>query len=214
MTEISPPAPGLPADGPEIADAVSAAPTQMSPRDRTAVAVLLATTFVVILNETIMGVALPRLMADLCLTAAAAQWLTTAFMLTMAVVIPVTGFLLQRVTTRAAFRAAMGLFSLGTLVAALAPGFVVLVDRPGRPGLGHGDHAPAADDDGDDRDATGHPRPHDGQHLGGHLRRPGDRSDHLRADPHRGTVARAVRRGAAGRAAGPGAGALAPEVDR
>ncbi|MCV2393555.1 DHA2 family efflux MFS transporter permease subunit [Actinotalea sp. M2MS4P-6] len=99
----------------------------MGRRERTAVAVLLTSTFVVILNETIMGVALPRLMTDLAITAATAQWLSTAFMLTMAVVIPVTGFVLQRTTTRAAFLTAMGLFSLGTLACALAPGFEVLV---------------------------------------------------------------------------------------
>jgi len=45
----------------------------------------------------------------------------------MAVVIPITGFLLQRFTTRQVFIAAMSLFSLGTLVAALAPGFSILV---------------------------------------------------------------------------------------
>lgn len=95
----------------------------MAPRDRLAVALLLVSTFVVILNETIMGVALPRLMTDLSVTPATAQWLSTAFMLTMAVVIPVTGFVLQRITTRAAFLTAMGLFSLGTAVCTLAPGF-------------------------------------------------------------------------------------------
>jgi DHA2 family lincomycin resistance protein-like MFS transporter len=66
-------------------------------------------------------------MDDLHIDALAAQWLSTAFMLTMAVVIPITGFLLQRFTTRAVFIAAMSLFSSGTLLAALAPGFGVLV---------------------------------------------------------------------------------------
>ncbi|MCC2334671.1 DHA2 family efflux MFS transporter permease subunit [Cellulomonas wangsupingiae] len=99
----------------------------MSARDRLAVVLLLVSTFVVILNETIMGVALPRLMDDLAITAGTAQWLTTAFLLTMAVVIPVTGFFLQRTTTRAAFLTSMGLFSLGTLVCALSPGFEVLL---------------------------------------------------------------------------------------
>uniref|UniRef100_UPI0013D61CD9 MFS transporter n=2 Tax=Pseudomonadota TaxID=1224 RepID=UPI0013D61CD9 len=56
-----------------------------------------------------------------------AQWLTTAFMLTMAVVIPITGFLLQRLHTRQVFILAMSLFSTGTLVCALAPGFPELV---------------------------------------------------------------------------------------
>jgi DHA2 family lincomycin resistance protein-like MFS transporter len=91
------------------------------------ISLLLVSAFVVILNETIMGVALPQLMADLDITASAAQWLTTAFMLTMAVVIPITGFLLQRFNTRPVFLAAMTLFSIGTLIAAIAPGFEVLI---------------------------------------------------------------------------------------
>ena len=59
---------------------------------RLVIGLLLISAFVVILNETIMGVALPHLMADLAISANMAQWLTTAFMLTMAVVIPVTGY--------------------------------------------------------------------------------------------------------------------------
>jgi DHA2 family lincomycin resistance protein-like MFS transporter len=74
-----------------------------------------------------MGVAIPHLIDDLGITAVDAQWLTTAFMLTMAVVIPITGFLLRRFTTRQVFVAAMSLFSAGTLIALLAPGFSVLL---------------------------------------------------------------------------------------
>src|SRR5690606_9313509 len=83
--------------------------------------------FTAILNETTMGVAIPHLIDDLHITALAAQWLTTAFMLTMAVIIPITGFLLRRFTTRTMFIAAMSLFSAGTLIAFLAPGFELLL---------------------------------------------------------------------------------------
>src|SRR4029453_17991142 len=96
-------------------------------RDRQVIAILLVAAFVVILNETIMSVALPRLMVDLDLSARTVQWLTTAFMLTMAVVIPTTGFLLQRISTRTVFMLAMGLFSAGTLLAAISPGFWLLL---------------------------------------------------------------------------------------
>ena len=105
----------------DVADA------QLSSRDRKVIATLLVATFVVILNETIMGVALPVLMVDLNLSAGTVQWLTTAFMLTMAVVIPTTGFLLQRFSTRTVYGAALGLFSAGTLLAGMAPGFWVLL---------------------------------------------------------------------------------------
>lgn len=89
--------------------------------------ILVAATFVVILNETIMINAIPRLMVDFNVTERSAQWLSTVFMLTMASVIPVTGWFLQRVTTRTAYAAAMATFSIGTLVAALAPTFGVLL---------------------------------------------------------------------------------------
>ena len=71
-----------------VADKVTAA------RNSLVINVLLVSTFVVMLNETAMSVAIPKLMAALQVDASAAQWLTTAFLLTMAVVIPVTGFLL------------------------------------------------------------------------------------------------------------------------
>jgi len=99
----------------------------LAARNRLVITVLLISAFVVILNETIMGVAIPHLVDDLEITIGAAQWLSTAFMLTMAIVIPITGFLLQRYNTRPVFIAAMSLFSLGTLIAATAPGFEVLL---------------------------------------------------------------------------------------
>lgn len=96
-------------------------------KEQLAIWLLLISAFVVILNETIMGVALPKLMHDLNITAVAGQWLTTAFLLTMSIVIPITGMLIQRVKTRNLFIAAMSLFTAGTLIAAAAPGFAVLL---------------------------------------------------------------------------------------
>ena len=100
---------------------------EFGPREQLAIWLLLGSAFTVMLNETIMSVALPRLMEDLGITAAAGQWLTTAFLLTMSVVIPVTGMLIQRFTTRALFIAAMSLFAAGTLISIVAPGFPVLL---------------------------------------------------------------------------------------
>jgi DHA2 family lincomycin resistance protein-like MFS transporter len=99
----------------------------MSRESVTIITTLLVATFVVILNETIMNVALQRLMVDLGVDAPTVQWLSTGFMLTMAVVIPTTGFILQSLSTRAVFMLAMGLFAGGTALAAVAPGFGVLL---------------------------------------------------------------------------------------
>ncbi|MFC7548676.1 MDR family MFS transporter [Plantactinospora sp. GCM10030261] len=88
---------------------------------------LVLATFIVILNETIMINAIPRVMGALNITEQTAQWLSTAFMLTMAAVIPITGWFLQRVSTRSAYATAMGLFLLGTASAIVAPSFEVLL---------------------------------------------------------------------------------------
>ncbi|MEV0697654.1 DHA2 family efflux MFS transporter permease subunit [Saccharopolyspora sp. NPDC050389] len=97
------------------------------PRASVLIAVLVASAFVMILNETILSVALRDLTVDLEVTTTTVQWLTSGFLLTMAVIIPTTGFLLERFTPRQVFLAALTLFSVGTLLSALAPGFAVLL---------------------------------------------------------------------------------------
>ncbi|KQR23829.1 MFS transporter [Agreia sp. Leaf335] len=129
MTDrLAPPTDSVPAPAQNDAPASPwASDPALAGRNRLVISLLLVSAFVVILNETIMSVALPVLMKDLDIAAEAAQWLTTAFMLTMAVVIPITGFLLQRFNTRPVFLAAMALFSAGTFISAMAPGFEILL---------------------------------------------------------------------------------------
>ena len=91
------------------------------------ISILLISTFVVFLNETLLGVALPIIMQDLSITASVGQWLNTAFMLTMAVVIPTTGYLQQRFPTRVLYMAAMTAFVVGTLLGAFSPNFEILL---------------------------------------------------------------------------------------
>ena len=97
------------------------------PRTTLLIAVLVVSAFVMILNETILSVALRALTIDLGVSTTTAQWLTSGFLLTMAVVIPTTGFLLERFTPRQVFLASLTLFSLGTLISGSAPGFGVLL---------------------------------------------------------------------------------------
>ena len=113
-----------PTDMPQVAapsDPVHAA------RNSLVINLLLVSAFVVMLNETIMNVAIPTIRDAFATTPSAAQWLATAFLLTMAVVIPVTGFLLQRLSTRTIYVLAMSLFSAGTALAIFAPNLELLV---------------------------------------------------------------------------------------
>ncbi|MCA1009179.1 MDR family MFS transporter [Halobacillus halophilus] len=89
--------------------------------------VLLSGAFAAILNQTLLGTALPHIMRDLNLEASTAQWLTSIFMLVNGVMIPITAFLIERFTTRKLFLTAMGLFAVGTLVCAVAPNFSILM---------------------------------------------------------------------------------------
>lgn len=100
------------------------------------VKLLVAATFVVILNETTMINALPRLMADFHIDERTSQWVNTVFMLTMASVIPLTGWFLQRVSTKTAFGVAMATFCTGTLLGMLAPTYAVLLVARGIQGAG------------------------------------------------------------------------------
>jgi len=89
--------------------------------------ILLGANFVVALNETVLGVALPSVMKDLNVSASIGQWLTAAFLLTVAVVIPVTGYLQAKYSTRVLFFAAMGIFTAGTVLGALSVSFDMLL---------------------------------------------------------------------------------------
>jgi MFS transporter, DHA2 family, lincomycin resistance protein len=91
------------------------------------VMIMILGVFVAILNETLLNVALSKIMDDIGIAPSTAQWLTTGYLLVIGVLIPVTAYLIQRFTTRSLFLAAMGLFTVGTFVAAIAPAFAVLL---------------------------------------------------------------------------------------
>ncbi len=90
-------------------------------------AVLLSGAFVAILNETLLNVAITPIMESFQVEASTAQWLATVYLLVIAVLVPVSAFLIQRFTTRQLYTAAMLLFGAGTLIAGTAPAFALLL---------------------------------------------------------------------------------------
>jgi EmrB/QacA subfamily drug resistance transporter len=91
------------------------------------IAILFIGAFVAFLNSTLLNVALPTIMVDLDVPYATVQWLATGYMLVNGVLIPASAFLITRFKTRPLFIFAMATFALGTLVAAIAPSFGVLL---------------------------------------------------------------------------------------
>lgn len=91
------------------------------------VGVLLVGVLLAVLNQTLLSPALPAIMADLQVDATTVQWLTSGYSLVEAVIIPLSAYLIGRFSTRQLFITAFALFTAGSLAAAVAPNFWVLL---------------------------------------------------------------------------------------
>lgn len=91
------------------------------------VAVMLLSAFIAILNQTLLNTALPHIMRELNISENITQWLVTGFMLVNGTMIPLTAYLMDRVKSKTLFIASMGTFLLGSIIAAIAPNFAVLM---------------------------------------------------------------------------------------
>lgn len=79
------------------------------------------------LNQTLLNVALSDLMEIFDVDAATIQWLSTGFMLVNGVCVPITAFLMKRFSTRQLFIFSMGSLLIGSIIAACAGNFGVLL---------------------------------------------------------------------------------------
>ncbi|MDZ5473663.1 DHA2 family efflux MFS transporter permease subunit [Bacillus sp. 31A1R] len=91
------------------------------------IGILMIGAFIAFLNNTLLNIALPSIMADLNIEATTVQWLTTGFMLVNGILIPTTAFLIQKYSVRRLFIVAMSLFTIGTLIAGVAHVFPILL---------------------------------------------------------------------------------------
>ncbi|MCO4325717.1 multidrug efflux MFS transporter [Staphylococcus agnetis] len=91
------------------------------------VTIMLLSAFVAMLNQTILNTALPAMIVDLGIPETTAQWLITGFMLVNGIMIPLTAFLIDKYSTRQLYIFSMAAFLLGSVIAAMAPSFAVLM---------------------------------------------------------------------------------------
>lgn len=91
------------------------------------VSVMLLSAFIAILNQTLLNTALPHIMRELHITESLAQWLVTGFMLVNGTMIPLTAFLMDKFKTKPLYIASMGIFLVGSIIAAIAPNFPILM---------------------------------------------------------------------------------------
>lgn len=96
-------------------------------KDLVMVAVLISGTLLAVLNQTLLSPALPTIMSHLNVSATTVQWLTSGYSLVEAVIVPLSAYFIGRFSTRRLFIGGICLFAAGSLLAALAPVFAVLL---------------------------------------------------------------------------------------
>ena len=89
--------------------------------------VLVFSAFIGLFNETILNVALNTLMEEMNVTAATIQWIVTAYMIVVSVMVPVTAFLIQSFETKKIYLGAMTFILIGTICAAISGSFFMLL---------------------------------------------------------------------------------------
>jgi MFS transporter, DHA2 family, lincomycin resistance protein len=90
-------------------------------------AALFVAGFVGLFSETALNIALGDLSKIFNVDATTIGWLATGYFLTLGILVPVTGILMQKFTTRQMFMTAILLSLIGTILAAAAPAFPVLL---------------------------------------------------------------------------------------
>lgn len=88
--------------------------------------------------ETAMNVTFPTLMHEFNIGTSLVQWITTGYLLVLALIIPTSAYLKRRFSTRKLFITAIANFLAGTLLAAWSPYFYVLLFGRLLQGIGTG----------------------------------------------------------------------------
>lgn len=88
---------------------------------------MLSSAFVAMLNQTLLNTALPAIISGLKISETTAQWLITGFMLVNGIMVPLTAYLMDKYHTKPLYIFSMSMFLLGSIIAALAPSFGLLM---------------------------------------------------------------------------------------
>lgn len=90
-------------------------------------AVLMIGSFIGLFGETALNMALTNIMEDFSISASSAQWLTTGYLLVLAILVPLSSYLVRWFTTRQLVTGAIIISTIGALLAAIAPSFSILL---------------------------------------------------------------------------------------
>jgi EmrB/QacA subfamily drug resistance transporter len=91
-----------------------------------------------VIVETSMNISFPTLMKEFDVTTSTVQWMTTIYLLVVAIIVPLSSFLKKNFKTKSLFLCANLLFILGLVIDAIAPTFSILLLGRTIQGLGTG----------------------------------------------------------------------------
>ncbi|UEX89827.1 MDR family MFS transporter [Staphylococcus ratti] len=94
---------------------------------RIVMTVFLMGAFFMILNETLLNIALHELMKDFGISRTTVQWMASGFMMIMGIVSPLSALIIQWFSTRRLFLGLVVIFTIGTLIAGSAVNFPMLL---------------------------------------------------------------------------------------
>ncbi|WP_249316777.1 DHA2 family efflux MFS transporter permease subunit [Bacillus sp. FJAT-50079] len=83
--------------------------------------------FIGLFNQTALNMALTNIMSDFQIEASDVQWLTTAYLLVLGILVPVSAVLIQWFTTREIFITSLVFSIIGTTIAGLSLNFEILI---------------------------------------------------------------------------------------
>ena len=95
-------------------------------------------TFMAVLDVTVVNVGLPAIMSAFRIGISSAEWVITAYMITMTVMLPSAGWFADRFGNKRVYILGMALFTLGSWLCGKAPSDTFLIASRALQGLGSG----------------------------------------------------------------------------
>lgn len=99
-------------------------------KERKPILILIVAAFAAFLatfNETFLNIAFTPIMQDFGVSVSTVQWLTTAYMLGAAIMVPISAFMFRRFSTKPLFLFTVGILIVGSVICALASNFTILL---------------------------------------------------------------------------------------
>jgi len=100
--------------------------------------VLLVGTLIVIFNQTSIKTALPVLISDIGVSPSIGQWTISGYSLVKGIMVPITAFAMTKFRTRNLFNLMLGIFGIGSFIAALGFNFFTVLSGTLLQGVGAG----------------------------------------------------------------------------